>query len=580
MKPAIYTEETECRDCYKCVRSCPVKAIRVQDNHALIENDRCIACGRCVKVCPVGAQKIRNDVPRVKHLLKTKKKVYVSLAPSFPAEFKGSWRELLPKLKKLGFEGVSETAHGADLVSQIQKDILSKKSGSEDEPSALFSTACPTLVEMVSLYFPELKQNLSTLYSPLQTHAVQLREKYGHDIGVVFIGPCIGKKIESDRTPELIDVALTFTELEELIADISLTDEEFENTPPLVPSRAGTGVIYPLDGGMIETMSRNAKGSLLESGYTNIAGFDQLLETLKEFTTNPTKEQLFCEMLACEGGCINGSASTSKSSLLTHRTRMTKFCREENDLIPALENKFEPFDSSLLYRTDSAPVPVKSAEYSDIEIEKAMRDLGKYDKVDVLNCGGCGYSTCENFAKAWLSKFAEREMCVTSMRKQAQYKVNALIQTIPMSIAIVNYDNRIVELNDRFVNFFIGKEFLETKTCSHFKGLPIDNFITVSDLVSSAQRGNRSLEKLIRHERFVIQTIVFPIEKGTLTGVLLQDITEPTMKRETVVKKAEEVITKSLKSVQQIASLLGENAAETEIILNSVIEAFNTGDEK
>jgi len=557
-----------------------VKAIRVQDHHALIENDRCIACGRCVKVCPVGAQKIRNDVPRVKHLLKTKSEVYVSLAPSFPAEFKGSWRELLPKLKKLGFAGVSETAHGADLVSKTQKHLLSKEISSKDECGAVFSTACPTLVEMVSLYFPELKPNLSPLYSPLQSHAVQLREKYGSDIGVVFIGPCIGKKLESDRTPELIDVALTFTELEELIADITLTDEEAEDVPPLIPSRAGTGVIYPLDGGMIETMSRNDKGSLLESGYTNVAGFDQLLETLKEFTANPTKEQLFCEMLACEGGCINGSASTSKSSLLTHRTRMTTFCREESDLIPAGNDSFNSFDSSVIYRSDRDPKPVKIAEYSDAEIEKAMRDLGKIEKTDILDCGGCGYSTCANFAEAWLSNLAEREMCVTSMRKQAQHKVNALIQTIPMSIAIVNYENKIVELNDRFVNFFIGKEFLETKHCSHFKGLPVDNFVTVSDLVKSAQRGNRSLEKLIRHESYAIKTIVFPIEKGTLTGVLLQDITTPTMKRETVVKKAEEVITKSLKSVQQIASLLGENAAETEIILNSVIEAFNTGEEK
>lgn len=579
MKPAIFTEETECRDCYKCVRSCPVKAIRVQDHHALIENDRCIACGRCVKVCPVGAQKIRNDVPRVKHLLKTKKQVYVSLAPSFPAEFKGSWRELLPKLKKLGFAGVSETAHGADLVSQTQKHLLAKDK-EENSGGAVFSTACPTLVEMVSLYFPELKPNLSPLYSPLQSHAVQLREMYGNDIAVVFIGPCIGKKMESDRTPELIDVALTFTELEELIEDVTLTDEEYENTPPMVPSRPGTGVIYPLDGGMIETMSRNDKGSLLETGYTNVAGFDQLLETLKEFTANPTNEQLFCEMLACEGGCINGSASTSSSSLLTHRTRMTTFCREESELIPAEKESFKKFDSSLIYRDDREPTPVKIAEYSDSEIEKAMRELGKIEKTDILDCGGCGYSTCVNFSKAWLSNLAEREMCVTSMRKQAQHKVNALIQTIPMSIAIVNYDNKIVELNDRFVNFFIGKEFLETKNHEHFKGLPVDNFVSVSELVKSAQRGSHSVEKLIRHESYAIKAIVFPIEKGVLTGVLLQDITAPTMKRETVVKKAEEVITKSLKSVQQIASLLGENAAETEIILNSVIEAFNTGEEK
>ena len=575
MNSVVFTEETECRDCYKCVRACPVKAIRVKDNHALVESDRCIACGRCVKICPVGAQKIRNDVPRVHQLLKTKSQVFVSLAPSFPAEYKGSWRELLPKLKKLGFAGVSETAHGADLVSYTQKNILNKS-----DCGVVFSTACPTLVEIISLYYPQLIPNLSSLHSPLQSHAVQLHQKYGEDIGVVFIGPCIGKKLESDRTPELIDVALTFTELDELLENITLSEDELQNIPPLVPSRAGTGIIYPLDGGMIETMSNNDKGSLLESGYTNISGYEQILESLDEILKNPIEGNLFCEMLACEGGCIHGSASTSDKSLLTHRTRMTAFCREESTLIPADTQKFDTVTPSDITRSPNYPDPIEKIVYSEKEIEEAFKKLGKNEPSDILDCGGCGYHTCELFAQAWLSNQAEREMCVTSMRKEAHNKASALIQTIPMSLAIIDPSQKIIELNDRFVKFFIGEEFLESKGREHFKSLPIKNFVDVTDLATQARRGQKSIETLIRHNSFAIRTIVFPIDSEGIVGVLLQDITTPTMKREIVVKKAEEVITKSLQSVQQIASLLGENAAETEIILNSVIEAFKSGEKE
>ncbi len=570
MKTPLFTEQTECRDCYKCVRWCPVKAISVKDHHAVVETDRCILCGRCVKVCPAGAQRVRNDIPRVKQLITIKKKVYLSLAPSFPAEFEGSWRELLPKLKALGFAGVSETAHGADLVSQEQQKMITKDSG------LTLSTACPTLVEIIERYYPELKPNLSLLSSPMVAHATQLRKLYGEDIGVVFAGPCVAKKLEADRVPDLVDVALTFNELAKLVDNVTIENEE---RPLLVPSRPKGGVVYPLDGGMIETMRKSETSSILETGFANIAGIEQLLTTLDELKESKDDDSLFCEMLACDGGCINGSGSVSKDSLLTRRTRMATFCREEEHLIPAEDGNFPLLDATEIFRGDSLIEPVSMASYSADEIKEAFEQLEKKGS-DLLDCGGCGYNSCSSFAGAWLSGFAEREMCVTSMRKRAQNKVNALIKTIPMGVVIVNRDNRMLDCNDRFVRLFVGDDFVTDIGTERFRNMDLEKFVPVSTLVREVQTTLAPVEKILNHDGRVLQVVLFPIENSGTTGLLFQDITEPSMKRDTVIRKAEEVIHKNLQSVQQIASLLGENAAETEIILNSLIDAFDTGARK
>ncbi len=569
MKTPLYTEQTECRDCYKCVRSCPVKAIRVQDHHALAESGRCIVCGNCVQVCPADAQRIRTDIPRVNQLLKIKKSVYLSLAPSFPAEFPGTWRDLLPKLKKLGFTGVSETAHGADLVSYHQKKLLETNTG------VTISTACPTVVELITRYYPELIDRLSPIDSPMMAHAHLLRETYGSDIGIVFAGPCAAKKIEADGSSGVVDVAITFGELNELIANIA-TDETTE-IPELVPCRPARGVVYPMDGGMVETLRDSTDGSLLQTGFVALSGLDQIMVALDEMKAGKIDEPLFCEFLACEGGCINGSGSVCEESIVIRKNRMTRFVREEDRLVPAGTATFPMLDLGKIKRNGILPLPVIAKVPSEQAILAAWESMGKSDPNDRLDCGGCGYNSCREFAIATLTDLAEPEMCVTAMRKQAQNKVNALIKTIPMGVVLVDRDRKILDCNDRFIGMFVGKEFELNTTPLRFRNLDLERFVPTGDLVREVQSSGCSAEKVLKPEGRVLRVVLFPIEQSGVTGLLFQDITAPSMKRETVIRKAEEVIHRNLQSVQQIASLLGENAAETEIILTSLIDAFNTG---
>ena len=279
-KNPIYSEETRCRDCYRCIRECPVKAIRVVDGEAEVVPDRCILCGRCVEVCPVGAKKIRDDLRRVLHLLKRKSRVILSLAPSFAGEFRGILPEqIVSAAKVLGFFGVSETALGAEEVSAALRQNLT----AENKPMTI-STACPSAVELVRKYYPEFTQNLSELHSPLLSHCVMLKKIYGSDIGIVFAGPCVAKKKEADQFPDLLDIAITFNDLKHWFNSscIDLRQQVTDENDVFIPRNSENGSLYPIEGGMISTLSGKDCGYryMTLSGISTIQrAFDEMSGT-------------------------------------------------------------------------------------------------------------------------------------------------------------------------------------------------------------------------------------------------------------------------------------------------------------
>ena len=249
----VYTLKNECNDCYKCIRDCHVKAIRIQGGSASVINEKCIACGHCVTICPVGAKKVRNDIDKVKTLLLANQNVYVSLAPSWAGVYNISKEKMIAVLKKLGFAGVSETALGAQEVS-IQTAKMLNRGGA----GLYISSACPVIDDYIRLYKPEFANCITPIASPALTHAGLLKDTYGDDTKVVFIGPCIAKKNESDKHPELISVALTFDELNYWIKEefIDVEHIEVNDDCKFVPENAYEGALYPLEGGMNETIKK------------------------------------------------------------------------------------------------------------------------------------------------------------------------------------------------------------------------------------------------------------------------------------------------------------------------------------
>ena len=595
----IYTELTECRDCYKCVRACPVKAIQVKDGRAVVVKDRCVFCGRCVDTCPSHAKKIRDDISRVRQFIKSGRRVFVSIAPSYAAEFSDLADSLLAALPLLGFSDVSETAIGATLVSAV----IDEYAKAHDGVCPWISTACPSVVELVGKYYPQLVPNLAPIPSPLQCHCALLREIYGEDIGIVFIGPCIAKKVEADLTPGFPDFALTFRELrvwlEQEGLSLAAIDKDLQegriDVPSLVPAKAGETTLYPIEGGMIASLLMGK--DVFQAHAVALSGVEQVMNTLEELPefsklqSSPGVFSDFLELLSCEGGCINGPGAAKQRSSAVKKSVSSRFTRSRLTCSQPLFTSSQNFVTKLMEsgyailernenRTDypvAEMVPAfRRQAFSEVDISRALFELGKNDSSDELNCGGCGYNSCRDMAVAYLDGMAEPEMCVTKMRKQAQSKIDVLLRTLPMAVVIVDKDLRIVDCNTEFLHLFGGMDYsIEGEIIDLISGLSLQKFVPFhKEFAQQFGDGPKTLQYRLHYKSKFLKVTFFTVENHRLVGAIFQDVTTPTVRRETVIKKAEDVIQKSLETVQQIASLLGENAAETEIMLNSLIDAF------
>ncbi|MBS6989957.1 MAG: 4Fe-4S binding protein [Azospirillum sp.] len=617
----LYTIKNNCQDCYKCVRRCPVKAIKIEDGSAMIVPDLCIACGTCYRVCPAKAKQARNDLTRAKHLIQSGKDVYVSLAPSWITEFEGVSREqMIAAIRRLGFRGVSETALGAEEVSANIAGLLDKAAndalqvsaapdmsqtacGEKDEDASaerspertsgvredtdtgeapqvsaanrlFISTACPAVVEYINKYVPERTANLTKLTSPLLAHCRLLKTALGKDIEVIFIGPCIAKKIEADRHPDLLSLSLSFTDLRQWLKDenIELKDIHTSVFDKFVMSKAEEGTAYPVEGGMIETLKpyeQSQKAYLMQ-----ITGIDNIKRELKNIREEALDRPVFIECLACEGGCVNGPCTSSKKSGLEKRVEILK----ESDF-SGLAGKRSP---SVDIWLDYAPEAIVQPKHDETDIKRVLASIGKYSIEDEINCGGCGYNTCRNFAKALLDGKAEPEMCVSHMKQQAQRKANALLRCIPSPIVIANARLSIMEYNDKFVETFWNEdEHADIYDQNNLHGADLRDFINFTNLFSASLDLEQDIHR--EHVRFndkLFDVVVFNIDKKQIVGGIIEDVTNMEMKKEQIAEKAKEVIHKNLATVQQIACTLGEHMAETEVLLRSIAKDFATDDEQ
>lgn len=561
----VYTLHNECQDCYKCVRRCPVKSIRIQDGHACVLSDKCISCGRCVAPCPSHAKRVRNDVEAVRQLICSGKPVYVSLAPSWRASFPCTSRQLIATFKKAGFKGVSETALGAQEVSIETARLLNQK-----DKGLLISSACPVIVKYIRLYKPELAEYIVPIASPALTHAKLLKKTFGEDIAVVFVGPCIAKKEESDTHKDLIDYALTFEELKIWFKE---HDIKFENgdcsEEAFVPSYAYEGNLYPMDGGMSETIRKiGIKDNIHLSQVCSLEAFDL---SVNAFSADRLKNPVFIEALACAGGCMHGPCIATKQSDINNISRVLRHVKYRDNI---------PTTPDVVVSQDYTPQPVEQKAYSVDEIQEALRLIGKYSPEDELNCAGCGYQTCQDMAKALLDGNAEPSMCVSFMRKMATKKANAMLKSIPSAMVMLNSQFNILEANEAFIKMFTGSN-QETYLADPQKlvGLSIQTFFDAQKIFASVlTSGNEIHKENFRYNNKFYDLNVFPIEQNVSIGVAITDMTNSTHSREIVAQKAKEVIDKNISTVQQIACLLGEHMVQTETILNTIASEYNTDD--
>jgi Na+-translocating ferredoxin:NAD+ oxidoreductase RNF subunit RnfB len=522
----------------------------------------CIQCGSCILACPSNAKQVRNDQSVVKELLASGRRVVVSLAPSFVAQFPGVRSgQVIHALRQLGFFAISETALGAQLVSA---GVLALMRG---EPGNVWiSSACPVVVDFVAKYHPECEENVAALLSPLLTHCKMLREHYGNEIATVFIGPCVAKKKEAEQHPELLDAVLTFEDLQNWFdeegIELETTTETDEDCFALEDAREGA--LYPIEGGLIPAVSADdtVKGSQIMS-FSGIPNVEQSLKGIAEWRPH---HSIFLELTACAGSCVNGPKAARNTSIAKRRFEVLQYAKPAGDV---------PRASTTAVTGPYKAVPLPRDEYSEMQITEALRSVGKYSTEDELNCGGCGYDSCRGFARALLTRNAERMMCATYTRKLAQKKANALLQKMPSAVVIVDEQLKIIECNANFLRLF--SEDVEHE--KELEGSALDAVIPFSNLFQRVlESGEDIVSHDIRYQRSILNSSIFTIEPHSVLCGIFQDITEPIFQKEQIIGRARDVIQKNLKTVQQIAYLLGENAADSEIILNSIVRSFSPED--
>jgi len=589
-KAPVYTELAECHDCYKCIRKCPVKSIKVEKGQASILFDRCIYCGRCVMSCPAHAKHYRNDVEKVKHLLAGGRKVTVSLAPSFVSEFT-DWKqeELIAALKKLGFAAVSETALGADFLSaRSARDLasLTERSAAAGSSPLMISSACPVIVDYIKLYKPLLAPFISPHASPLLTHVRFLRSRYGAETAVVFIGPCIAKKREADLYSEEIAAAITFAELREWLEKEHITPKTISSSHPapadcaFEPRRSAKGAFFPLEGGEITAFSAYiAEAAAKEGARINTisaSGFHAVGSLLEGFDPAALKEPMFLELLSCPGGCLNGPGMTGAAPGAIRHMRLKNYAFSADDTLDA-----EALSHSPQIDAGYTLAPLSHSEHTESEITEALLKVGRYSPVDRLNCSSCGYDTCRDFAVALLDGKAEKSMCASYMRELANRTANGLIKAIPSGVVIVDREMKIIDCNEQFARL-MGSEAEELFAI--MPGLEGADLAKISPFPQYFQTiidpaGPELAQTDVRNGSKIFHLTVFAVEKGIAAAGVVEDITAPRVRIETTVERARELIKKNVSTVQQIAFLLGESAAESEAILNSIIESYTVEEE-
>ena len=558
----IYSVNAQCRDCYKCVRRCPVKAIRVENDHAVVSPEDCIYCGTCVATCPNHAKVVRDDLRTVRNLVSSRKDVVLSLAPSFASEFPGvDPARFVSAMRKLGFAHVRETAVGANIVSRRVAELMAQSRAHRLQ----ISSACPVVVELIQRYYPHFSAYLTPVDSPVIAHCKALREEFPA-APIVFVGPCVGKKHERDLQPSLLHTALTF---EELRRWMMLAGVENPNTlPPAEDYQLpGDGAYYPIEGGMLRSVERNFRalapeGELQPMVITGVQAIKSMLETLDPKTL---EQPVFVEALACPGGCVCGPktrvrcAASGMLDLLRH-ARLTK--PDDPEIFP---------DVGRHYRVSQT----ERQTFSEEEIRATLNALGKFKPEDELNCAGCGYDSCRELACAILAKNAEPQMCVSRMRQLALKQSSAIDRALPYGLVVADRQLRIIECNERFAALLGDIAKMAYDAHPGLRDADLGCLIPHPQLFQKVlDTGEEIIRQTVEVDGRLFSLTIFNVDVHEVVGALILDITETEQKRLALIEKARTVVTNTAKTVQEIAFMLGRNAAESELILDSAVEMF------
>ena len=557
MSNCLTLKKSNCKNCYKCIRHCPVKAIRFSGNQAHIIGNECILCGQCFVVCPQDAKEIVDETEKVKVLLQSGDPVFVSLAPSFIANYEGvGINSMRRALRKLGFFDVEETALGATVVKTEYERMLK-----EDDRDVIITSCCHSINLLIQKHYPQALGYLADVVSPMQAHCKDIKKRFPN-AKTVFIGPCVAKKDEAEHYEGIVDAVLTFEELTEWFKSEKIElEKELDND---ICSRAR---FFPTTGGILKTMAMDMPG------YTYLAldGVENCIAALKDIIDGKI-HKCFIEMSACVGSCVGGPVMEKY-----HRNSAVKDYIAVSGYAGTKDFEVSQPKASDLKKNFSY-IEQRSMKPSDFEIQNILRQMGKFKPSQELNCGSCGYNTCREKAIAILQGKAEISMCLPFLKDKAESFSDAIVKNTPNGLIVLNEQMEVQQINDA------ARKIMNIRSASDIVGDQVVRILDPIVFIKVLQDKKDVHEErvyLAEYRRYVEQTVVYDKDSRLLICIM-RDITDDQDEREKkekitrqTIEVADKVVDKQMRIVQEIASLLGETAAETKIALTKLKESIS-----
>ena len=555
MANCLTLKKSNCKNCYKCIRHCPVKAIKFSGNQAQVLGNECILCGQCFVACPQNAREIVQETEKVKVLLQSGAPVVVSLAPSFVANYDGVGIEAMREaLKQLGFADVEETAIGATMVKNEYERMLR-----EEHRDIIITSCCHSVNLLIQKYFPRCLEYLADVMSPMQAHCQDIKNRIPN-AKTVFVGPCLSKKDEAEHYGGIVDAVLTFKELTDWLKEENIElKQEMDNTPE---SRAR---FFPTTGGVLRTMQKNVPNVK----YIAIDGVEKCMNALRDIESGKI-HNCFIEMSACEGSCINGPIMNKANNMpLMDYIAVADYAGEKDFEVtqPApvtLKKQFEYIEHKL-----SMPV--------EADIKSVLRQMGKNTPAQELNCGSCGYNTCREKAIAVCQGKAEISMCLPYLKDKAESFSDTMVRNTPNGLLVLNENMEVQQINEA------ARRILNIRHASDVLGEQVTRIMDSGAFLTVYTTGKPIQNQRVyyaEYQRYVEQTVVHDKDSHLLIGIL-RDVTDEEIQKEKkekisrqTMEVADKVVEKQMRIVQEIASLLGETAAETKIALAKLKESI------
>lgn len=557
MPIGLTLKKSNCKNCYKCIRHCPVKAIRFSGNQAHIIDDECILCGQCFVICPQNAKQIVDETEKVKVLLQSGDPVIASIAPSFIANYHGVGIESIRKtLKQLGFADVEETAIGATIVKNEYERMIE-----EEDRDIIITSCCHSINLLIQKYFPAQLEHLADVVSPMQAHCMDIKKRYPN-AKTVFIGPCVAKKDEADHYKGIVDAVLNFEELSKFVAENNLTFEKSIDSTENSKAR-----IFPTTGGVLNTLTKR------HPDYTYIAldGVENCIAALKDIAAGKI-HKCFIEMSACVGSCIGGPVMEKyhRSSPIDDYIKVSKYTGSEDFDV----NQPKPDEIRKLFKY----IDPKYVKPSEEEIASVLRKMGKFKESDELNCGSCGYNTCREKAIAIIHGKAEISMCLPFLKDKAESFSDTIVKNTPNGLIVLNDNLEVQQINESALNL------MNLRSMTDVLGEPVIRILDPIDFMKVRDTKKNIRKKrtyLAEYRKYVELTILYDRDSHLIIGIM-RDITEEenlNLRKEKIsrqtIEVADKVVEKQMMIVQEIASLLGETAAETKIALTKLKESIS-----